>query len=272
MSIKSAVTVSLVEEAAGGPFVFWNDLPAACKMASELGFDAIELFAPDHGAVDDADLKALLEEYDLNLAAVGTGAGMIIEKLSLTDPDADRREQAIHFVKTMIDLGGPLGAPAIIGSIQGRWGGYVKKDRALGWLAEALERLGKHAYQYRVPVIYEPLNRYETNLINTMSDGAYFIEQSGLANVRLLADLFHMNIEEDHIAHGLQAAVKHLGHVHFVDSSRKAAGYGHINFKPIAAMLKVIGYDKYVSAEAFPWPNPEDAAKQTMEAFNKHFK
>jgi sugar phosphate isomerase/epimerase len=272
MSIKSAVTVSLVEEAAGGPFIFWNDLPAACQKASELGFDAIELFAPDHGAVDDAELKALLEENNLNLAAVGTGAGMIIEELSLTDPDADRRDQAIHFVKTMIDLGGPLGAPAIIGSIQGRCGGYVKRDRALGWLAEALEQLGKHAYQYRVPVLYEPLNRYETNLINKISDGVYFIEQSGVGNVMLLADLFHMNIEEDDIPHRLQGAAKHLGHVHFVDSNRKAAGCGHMNYGPIAATLQEIGYDKYVSAEALPFPNPEDAAKLTIDSFNKYFR
>lgn len=272
MSIKSAVTVSLVPEAAGGPFVFWNDLTAACKRASELGYDAIELFAPDHGAVDHGELSALLAQYDLNLAAVGTGAGMVVQNLSLTDPDADRRDQAIHYIKTMIDLGGPFGAPAIVGSMQGRWGGYVQKDRALGWLAEALEKLGKHAYQYRVPVIYEPLNRYETNLINKLSDGVYFIEQSGVGNVMLLADLFHMNIEEDNIAHRLQGAAKHLGHVHFVDSNRKAAGFGHMDYEPIAATLKEIGYDKYVSAEAIPFPNPEDAAKQTIEAFKRYFR
>lgn len=270
--IKSAVTVSLVKEAEGGPFVFWHDLPAACQKASELGYDAIELFAPGPEAVDRGELKSLLEQHDLNLAAVGTGAGMVIHQLSLTDPDPDRRAEAIHFVKTMIDLGGLLGAPAIIGSMQGRWGGEISKNQALEWLAAALQELGKHASQYRIPLIYEPLNRYETNLINTMSDGAYFIEQSGLANVVLLADLFHMNIEEGDIAHGLRAAAKHLGHVHFVDSNRNPAGDGHMDYAPIAAALKEIGYDKYASAEAFPWPNSEDAAKQTIEAFHKYLK
>jgi len=270
--IKSAVTVSLVKEAEGGPFVFWHDLPAACQKAADLGYDAIELFAPGPDAVDPAELKALLGLHGLNLAAVGTGAGMVIQKLSLTDPDADQRAKAIHFVKTMIDLGGPFGAPAIIGSMQGKWGGDVSKEQALGWLAEALQELGKHASQYKIPLIYEPLNLYETNLICRMSDGAYFLEQSGIANVVLLADLFHMNIEEDDIAHGLKAAAKHLGHVHFVDSSRKPAGNGHMNYEPIAAALKEIGYDKYASAEAFPWPNPDDAAKQTIESFNKYLK
>ena len=132
--MKSAVTVSLVKEAEGGPFVFWHDLPAACQKAADLGYDAIELFAPGPDAVDPAELKALLAQHGLNLAAVGTGAGMVIQKLSLTDPDADKRAQAIHFVKTMIDLGGPFGAPAIIGSMQGKWGGDVTKEQALvGW-------------------------------------------------------------------------------------------------------------------------------------------
>ena len=105
-----------------------------------------------------------------------------------------------------------------------------------------------------------------------MSDGANFLEQAGIANVVLLADLFHMNIEEDDIAHGLRAGGKHIGHVHFVDSSRKPAGNGHMDYEPIAAALKEIGYDKYASAEAFPWPNPDDAAKQTIEAYNKYLK
>ena len=270
--IKSAVTVSLVKEAEGGPFVFWHDLPAACEKAAELGYDAIELFAPGPEAVDPAELKSLLEKHKLDLAAVGTGAGMVIHKLSLTDPDPDQRAKARHFVKLMIDLGGPFGAPAIIGSMQGRWGGDVSKDQALGWLADALKELGHHAQQYRIPLIYEPLNRYETNLINTMSDGAYLLEQAGIANVVLLADLFHMNIEEDSIAEGLRHGAKHIGHVHFVDSNRKPAGNGHMNYEPIAQALKEIGYDKYASAEAFPWPNSDDAAKQTIDSFNKYLK
>lgn len=270
--IKSAVTVSLVKEAEGGPFVLWHDLPAACETAASLGYDAIELFAPGPDAVDPTELRSLLDTHGLNLAAVGTGAGMVIHKLSLTDPDPDKRAQARHFVKTMIDLGGPFGAPAIIGSMQGRWGGGVSKEQALGWLAEALQELGRHAHQYRIPLIYEPLNRYETNLINTMSDGVYFLEQGGIANVVLLADLFHMNIEEDDIARGLREGAKHIGHVHFVDSNRKPAGNGHMDYAPIAQALRDINYDRYASAEAFAWPNPQDAARQTMESFTRYLR
>ena len=68
--IRSAVTVSLVEKARGGPFVFWDDLPAACRVASQLGFDAIEIFAPSGSAVDRRELRSLLEQHKLQLAAV----------------------------------------------------------------------------------------------------------------------------------------------------------------------------------------------------------
>ena len=74
-------------------------------------------------------------------------------------------------MRSIIDLAGPFGASAIIGSMQGRWGDGVSKDQALGWLAEALEELGEHAKQYKVPLLYEPLNRYETNLVNRVDQG-----------------------------------------------------------------------------------------------------
>ncbi len=118
--MKCAVTVSLVEEARGGPFVFWDDLAQACAEAAELGFDGIEIFAPGPDAVDVDELKKLLDEQGLELAAVGTGAGAVKHGLTLTDPRADVRRQAIEFVRSMIDFGGAYGAPAIIGSMQGR--------------------------------------------------------------------------------------------------------------------------------------------------------
>src|SRR5579871_2807985 len=109
--MKSAVTISLVNEARGGPFVFWDDLPGACRAARELGFDAIELFAPGPDAVEPATLRRLLDEHGLKLAAVGTCAGWVKHKLNLCLPDADVRRKAAAFIRSMIDYGGPFGAP-----------------------------------------------------------------------------------------------------------------------------------------------------------------
>ena len=169
--MKSAITVSLVEEARGGPFVFWDGLQDACEQAGKLGFDAIEIFAPSTDVIDATELQPLLDANGLKVAALGTGAGMVKHGLSLTNPDSAHRAKAIDFVNQIASKAGEFGASAIIGSMQGRWGGDTDRDTALGYLGEALEACGKHALQFGVPLIYEPLNRYETNLCNTVADG-----------------------------------------------------------------------------------------------------
>ncbi|HWB10239.1 MAG TPA: sugar phosphate isomerase/epimerase family protein [Pirellulales bacterium] len=269
--ICSSVTVSLVPEARGGPFVFWDDLPAACRKAQELGFDAIEVFPPGPDAIHPDALRSLLEEHGLALAAVGTGAGWVKGRLHLTLPDPTARQKARAFIRSIIDLAGPLGAPAIIGSMQGRSGDGVDQTAAIGYLSEALEDLGEHARQYRVPLVYEPLNRYETNLVNTVESGVRLLKTLSTKNVVLLADLFHMNIEEANLPEAIRLGRGHIGHLHFVDSNRRPAGLGHLDYGPIVAALEHIGYDGFASAEALPYPDSDSAARQTIVAFRQHF-
>ena len=268
--IRSAVTVSLVPETRGGPFVYWDDLAAAAAQAKALGFDAIEVFASSAEAVDPHVLRRLLDDHGLALAAVGTGAGWVKHRLNLCLPEPMLRATARAFIASLIDFAGPFGAPAIIGSMQGRHDAVVDAATARGYLRDALEALGAHASQYGVPLLYEPLNRYETNMATTLAAGVELVQD--LTNVRLLADLFHMNIEEADSAAALRAAGKHVGHVHFVDSNRRPAGLGHIDYAPIAAALEEIGYDGYASAEAFPYPDSDAAARQTIAAFRKFFR
>lgn len=264
--MKSAVTISLVPEARGGPFVFWDDLAAGVKSAASLGFDAVEIFPPSADAIDPAELRKLLSDSGLSLAAVGTGAGWVKHKLSLSEMYT--RDAAVAFVKGVIDFAGPFGAPAIIGSMQGRAGADPAGARWM--LGEALAELGGYAAQYGVPLLYEPLNRYETNLVNTQADGERLICEVAPTTVKLLCDLYHMNIEEVNLADALRAAGPHVGHVHFADSNRRAAGMGHTDFGPIFDALRDIGYNGYLSAEVLPLPDSHAAAKQTIESFKKY--
>lgn len=267
--IRSAVTISLVEEARGGPFVFWHDLAGAITKAREFGFDAVEIFPSGPDAFDARQLGNHLKDQGLGLAAVGTGAGWVKRKLHLALPDASNRSLARDFIRSIIDLAGPLGAPAIIGSMQGRSGDGVDAATALGYLADALQDLGEHARQYGVPLIYEPLNRYETNQINTVAAGVRLLQSLSTRNVKLLADLFHMNIEEANLAEALQVGGDWIGHIHFVDSNRRPAGLGHIDFVPVVKALETIRYEGYLSAEAFPYPDSDSAARQTLVMFRK---
>jgi sugar phosphate isomerase/epimerase len=268
--MRSAVTVSLVPEARGGPFVYWDDLAAACASAKAHGFDAIELFPPGPDAVDAITLRALLDDHGLALAAVGTGAGWVKHKLSLTAEDATARDKAVAFVQKMLDFASPFGAPVIIGSMQGRWAEPVSKPTALRYLGNALFKLDEHAADVEGAVLYEPLNRYETNLINTVGEAAQFLTAMRARNVKVLADLYHMNIEETNLADALRAAGPMVGHVHFADSNRRACGFGHTDLAPIVAALAEIGYAGYLSAEVLPLPDSDTAARQTVSSFRRY--
>ncbi len=267
--MRSAITVSLVPQAAGGPFVFWNGLADACEQASAHGFDAIEIFPPNAAALDVPAIRELVARHKLTVAAVGTGGGWVVNKWTLTHADAAIRAQAREFIRGIIDTAAALGAPAILGSMQGRWEGGVSREQALAWLGEALDDLGEHAAKLGVPFFYEPLNRFETNLFNRLGDTAAWLRTLRTKNVRILADLFHMNIEEADIAAAFRDAADLIGHVHFADSNRRAVGLGHTDIASAYAALDKIGYDGFLSAEILPLPDPQTAARETMRSFQK---
>ena len=110
----------------------------------QIGFDAVEVFPPAPDAVDPTMLRTLLTDNGLVLAAVGTGAGWVRHKLNLCLADAAARTKARAFIRSIIDFAGPLGAPAIIGSMQCRHGDGVDASSSHGYLADALNDLGEH--------------------------------------------------------------------------------------------------------------------------------
>ena len=269
--MRSAITICLVPEAHKGPFVFHYDaglagLEAGCRAAAEFGFDAVEIFPGSAADVPADSLRQLVAAHGLAVAAVGTGAGWVKHRLQLCDPDAAVRARAAEFIAAIVDVAGELGAPAIIGSMQGRMWEGVPHDAALAMLADALGALGDRARRHGQPLLYEPLNRYETDLFNTQRAAADFLDHQGLDAVKLLCDLFHMNIEEADMAATLAAVGTRVGHVHWADSNRRAIGMGHTYPLPIIAALQSIGYTGFLSAEIFPLPTPAEAARQSIES------
>lgn len=268
--MHSCVTISLEPRISGGPWIFTDCLNESLACAAACGFEGVELFFDDPASLSIAELRAQLDSSGLRLAALGTGAGKVLHGLTLTNPYAANRTRACEYIERMIVFGGNFGAPVIIGSMQGSIAGS-DHQKALEWLAESLARLLASARAQHVDLILEPLNRYETNVMNRLSDATAFLVSRGLTETKILADLFHMNIEEDSIEDALLGAANFIGHVHLADSNRRPAGLGHINMATVAQCLRRTGYKGYVSAEALAYPDAIHAATQTLVAFRRWF-
>ena len=266
---RLAITVCTVPEAAAGPFVLHGPLENSFRLAALAGFDGVELFLPGPGNA--SEISRLAHDHGLTIAAVGTGAGRVCHHWSLTSPDPSTRQAALNFARSMIRFGGELGVPAILGSMQGRASDGLPRHEALSRLAEGLAELADSADLARFPLLYEPLNRYETDLFNRLEDASAFLETNALDRVMLLADLFHMAIEEAAPAAALRQHGKRIGHVHWADSNRRAMGLGHSPAAELAAALRDIAYTGWLSAEVFPLPDANQAAAATLSSYRNCF-
>lgn len=236
---------------------------AGIRTAAALGYDGVELAIRDPAQVDAQRLRETLDDAGLTVPAIGTGQAYLKDGLSLTSDDAGVRLRALERVAIHLRLAAHLRAAVIIGLIRGRLAG--DRERTDRRLLDALQQLLPAADRLGVRVLIEPINRYETDYLVTVDETLALIEQAKSPQLGVLADLFHMNIEEVSIEQALRRAGSRLGHVHAADSNRHAPGWGHLDFPRIVAVLRDIGYRGYLSAEILPRPDPVSAARQVVE-------
>jgi len=228
-----------------------------------LGYDGIELAVRDPGLIDVTSLMSILKEHRLPVSAIGTGQAYVEERLSFTDPREEVRQKAIQRIKAQAQLAEHFDTIVIIGLVRGKREPELDTDTAERWVVNALRACASENTSVRFAI--EPVNRYETNLVNTARSGIDLLEKVDRKNVGLLLDTFHMNIEEPSITESIKLVGDLLFHFHVADSNRWYPGAGHIDFPSIFATLEEIGYTGYVSAEILPLPDPDVAAKKTIE-------
>lgn len=241
-----------------------GDLERDLEGLRALGYAGVELAVRDPATVPVPSLKALLERCGLQVPAIGTGQAWVEEGLSLTHPDPAVRRAALARLEAHLELAAEWGALVIIGLIRGRRMEGVSRAQALDWLSEALVRLADRAASHRVRLAVEPLNRYETDLLNTVEEALSLIEPLGLSHVGVLLDTFHANIEEASLEGAIARVRDRLFHVHIADSNRWAPGWGHLDFDPVLKALREIGYRGWLSAEVLPQPSSEEARAQVV--------
>jgi len=227
-----------------------------------LGYDGAELAVRNPQQLDISVLQSLLQKNELPVPAIGTGQAYGEEGLSFVHPDSTIRHQAIERIKSHIDLAHQLGSIVIIGLVRGKMEPDTDTNTAENLLIQACRECA--SVNENVKLAIEPINRYETDIINTVKSGLEIINKIEKENVGLLLDTFHMNIEEPSITESIISARDRLFHFHIADSNRWYPGAGHINFSEIMNTLDKINYQGFVSAEILPVPDPDTAAEETI--------
>ena len=159
-------------------------------------------------------------------------------------------------MRGLIDQAAVLGCPSVIGPIYSVVGmadahDDAEKKAQFNLVVKNLKPLAKYAERKGVTLCIEPLNRFETDFLNTCDQGLKLIKAVGSKAVKLHLDTFHMNIEEKNQAAAIVKAGKHLAHFHACGSDRGTPGGDHIDWKPIVRALKKIGYNGDVVIESF---------------------
>lgn len=262
--MKKAIVVSAPTGFAA--LAFRESLEGGIRRAAAMGFDAVELAVRDPHTVDRKLLAELIGELGLPVVAVGTGQAYGEEGLSFTDTDAGIRRRAVERILAQIDFAAELHTQVIIGLIRGRVQAGISEDEARELLTDALKECCQYAAGKNVTLCVEPINRYETNLINTVDEALALLDSVGCSNLGLLLDSFHMNIEEPCILQSIRKSRGQIFHFHIADSNRWSPGCGHLDFPAILKELKDTGYDGAVSGEMLPKPDGETAAMLLIES------
>ena len=226
----------------------------AIAAAKESGMDFIEIALLDPASTDRALGRRLLEEAGLPAVC---SLGLPEANWASRDPDA-----AIAFLTLAIETCAALGATALTGVTYGGIGersGAPPTTVELDNVARALEAAARVARDHKLLFGIEPVNRYETHLINTAQQGVEMIERVGAENIFLHLDTYHMNIEEKGAGKGIIAAREHLRYIHLSESDRGTPGAGTCDWDEIFATLAAIGFDGGLAMESFINMPPEIA-------------
>jgi D-psicose/D-tagatose/L-ribulose 3-epimerase len=220
------------------------------------GFETVEISVESPARCDPAFVKAQLDKHGLKCGSVTPCLG----------PDKDLRGTAaqqragVDFMKKTIDVMLALDCPSLIGalySLVGRCEAVPAPERRRQWktVAANLRELCLYAAEHNRILALEPLNRFETDFINTCEQALQMIHDVGSPALKLHLDTFHMNIEEKDPARAIRKAGRHLGHFHACGCDRGTPGKDHIDWQSIAAALKAIRYEGDVVIESFTADN-----------------
>lgn len=216
------------------------------------GFDSVEIALEDASHIDAKVVKKALDDNGLVCGSICAAMG--------ADRDfrgsASDQEGAKKYLEGIIDVMPDLGCPFLIGplySAVGRADFETPEDYKKQWdiVVKHLKSLADYAQKADVTLCLEPLNRFETDFLNTCDQGLKLVNDINHPAVGLHLDTFHMNIEEKNQAKAILKAGSKLKHFHACGTDRGTPGNDSLNWTEIFNALKQIGYDNNVVIESF---------------------
>jgi D-psicose/D-tagatose/L-ribulose 3-epimerase len=227
-------------------------LEALAPKIKHFGFDLIELAIEGVDQIDIGQVKLELAKNGLKTIVCGAFG----PDRNICSSNFEIRENAKTYIRWLIDAAAELGSPTVCGPMYSAVGKEHlpgEKDRLAEWdLAVAgIGEMADYAAIKKIKLALEPLNRFETDMINTVAQGLDFIMATGKENVGLHLDTFHMHLEEKSSAVAIRLAGKKLFHFHACENDRGVPGTGQVHWNQIAQALREVGYDGPVVIESF---------------------
>jgi len=229
----------------------WSDesLPLIDRVA-ELGLDFIEIPLMDVDDVHPGSVRARLDAAGIDVVT----STVLSERTDITSPDPDVRAAGVAYLRHCVDVTAELGSPQLSGVIYGMHGKrphHRPHSQDWEWAADCLADIADHAAHCGLAIGLEPVNRYESPLLNTCEQAVELADMVGAPNVRIHLDTYHMNIEEKGFGVGIVAAREHLKYIHLSESDRGTPGLGNVHWDDVFAGLRAIGYDGRLAMESF---------------------
>jgi sugar phosphate isomerase/epimerase len=238
-----------------------GDVAKHLKEIRALGYHGIDLFVRPMPKAELEALQKVFAENDMEVSVIFPI--VLFERgMSLSDPDREKRLEAVQTYKEQIDLAARLDAKIVLGFGRGNPVEGEKETQFEERLAESMKDMADYAGEREVEIVMETLNRYLIKTFNRVDQGLAFLDRFGLDTIKFLIDTFQMNIEEKSIERAILLAEGRIGHVHAVDNNRGAPGDGHLDFERIVSALVETGYDEYLSVETEPMADPYDCARR----------
>lgn len=243
-----------------------------CSDLAALGYDGVELMTLDPDMLDWDEIKDTAAQFDLKIPLVCTGEIFGQLGLSFADPSRDIRERAVERVCRNIDFAAYLGANVNIGRVRGQYRHDVPRRQTELWAADALKRICEHGAPKNVSVALETVTIMQTNFINTLQEAVELIKLADAPNLKLMMDIFHLNLEEKNIFEAIRSYSEYNIHVHLADNNRRYPGHCGLDFEKIISTFHDAGYDGAFCTEIFQIPDQAAAAKGAMEHLDPLFK